>query len=365
MDQPTRDVLEEIYTTPNQPGSFTSAGKLRKAIKKVKNIDTDAKAVQQWLSEKDTYTKYRPARRNFKRNPIIATGIDQQWQGDLAEVGNLVPFNDGVRFLLVLIDVVSKFLWVEPMKSKHGKSVIDAFERVFSKTARQPKKLQTDDGKEFWDGGVQTYLKKKNIEFFTLKSDKKAAIAERVIRTLKEKIHRYLHEKHTNKFIDVLPDLVSSYNNTYHESLRMTPSEVKESNEGLILARLYGEKWGKVKKPKLSRGDKVRISRVKGPFKKGYVGNWTEEMFIVKSVVKASPYPMYKLTDWDGEEIKGSFYDHEVQKVHETPDRVWKIEKIVQKKRFRGRWKYLVKWEGYPDSLNSWVFDKDIKKLGH
>ena len=365
------EALKEIYAGPNQPGSFGGADKVQRALKKVKNIKVSTGVVQKWLKQKDTYTKFRAARKNFKRNPIIAPHIDAQWQGDLAEVGNIASHTTGVRYLLVVIDVVSKYTWVEPLLTKNGPTVLLAFQKILKETMRLPKKMQTDDGKEFLYGGLQKYFERLGITFFTVKSDKKAAIAERVIKTLKEKIYRYMHEKHTHTYIDVLQDLVSSYNNTYHSSIKMAPSEVAENNEGEVLRNLYGKAWEqdkKKKRPKFREGDFVRISRVKGVFEKGYVGQWTEEIFIVDTIkLSAVPNIMYKLKDWSGEPIEGSFYDKELQLVSKGLEDYWKVETILRTKFVRKNKKkvkmYYVKWEGYQSSVNSWVTEADIKRL--
>ena len=270
------EALEEIYAGPNQPGSFGGADKVQRALKKVKNIKVSTGDVQKWLKKKDTYTKFRAARKNFKRNPIIAPHIDAQWQGDLAEVGNIASHNDGVRYLLVVIDVVSKYTWVEPLLTKKGPTVLQAFQKIFNENKRRPKKMQTDDGKEFLYGGLQKYLEGNGITFFTVKSDKKAAIAERVIKTLKEKIYRYMHEKHTLSYIGVLQDLVSSYNNTYHSSIKMAPAEVTEKNEGEVLRNLYGKAWQQENKKRdasLRRATLYAAAGSKGFLKRGMSGN--------------------------------------------------------------------------------------------
>lgn len=359
--------LEEVYRDPKHPGSFGGAEKIQWAMRNVKDVDIPVPEVQNWLKKKETYTKYRTARKNFKRNPIIALHIDEQWQGDLAEVGNMADKNQGVRYLLVLIDVVSRYLFVEPLKTKRGVDVLTALKKIFKK--RKPKKLQTDDGKEFVNNEVKQYLRKEGVNFFTVKSDKKAAIAERVIRTLKDKIHRYMNELHTMVYIDVLQDLVESYNNTYHKGIKMTPSQVTTDTEGEVLQNLYGKAWAenkKQKKAKFKVGDFVRISKLKGIFEKGYMGQFTDEIFIIDKIkLSAIPQIMYKLKDWKATPIQGSFYDKELQLVGEGLDAFWKVEAFLDERYdAKGRRQRLVKWQGYPSSMNSWVYDKDCIDIG-
>jgi hypothetical protein len=321
--------------------------------------------VSDWLKRKESYTIHRSARKNFKRNQVIATHIDAQWQGDLAEMGNKATSNDGVRYLLILIDVVSKYVWVEPLKSKNGPTVLQGFKNVLERTERRPEVIQTDEGKEFLYHGVQSFLKENKIGFFTLKSDKKAALAERVIRTLKEKIARFMREKQTWRYIDVLDDLVASYNDTYHKSIKRAPAEVNVKNEGEVLGTLYGNLW-KEQKPRVAKlkvGDFVRMSRVKGIFSKGFTGKWTKEIFIVEKVIESHPHVLYKLKDWRLESIEGSFYEHEVQLVQADLEGYWKVEKVIRPRTRKGKKEYLVKWEGYPESMNSWVKATAIKDI--
>jgi hypothetical protein len=330
------------------------------------------KRIEKWLRSKDTFTTHRVARVKYSRNPIIAPFVDAQWQGNLAEMSNLAHKNDGVKYWLVLIDVVSKYVWVEAMKSKSGPATVAAFKRVWAKTRRRPEKLQTDDGTEFLYSGTQNMLRKMKIGFFTVKSDMKAAIVERVIRTLKEKVWRYMYENNTKQYVDVLEDLVIAYNNTYHEAIKMAPIDVREENEGEVLHNLYGHLWNRTAaerkrrpKKKFAVGDTVRLSHMKQHFKKGYMGKWTEEVFRVRQVIMAWPRIVYKVEDWNGEPIEGSFYEEELQLVEkDTAHEYWKVEKILKTRKVgRSQKQYLVKWLGYPDSMNSWVQARDIKGL--
>ena len=368
------EVLEAVYTDPRLPGSFSGPEKLKRGVQKSQDYTVSIKSIKEWLRQKDTYTKYRAARKNFPRNRIVAANIVALWQGDLAEVGDLIKENGDVKYLLVIIDVMSKYVWVEPLKTKECKEILTAMKNIFQRSGRKPEKLQTDQGGEFLGKPLQNFLKKEKIQFYTVKSDKKAAVVERVIRTLKDKLYRYMHEKHTRRYIDVLQDLVASYNDTYHRSIKRAPSDVSMENEGKVLETLYGDAWkvdrldlqGKqrVNRPKLKVGDFVRITKLKGVFAKGYWGNWTEELFIVRSVEERRPYIVYKLEDWKREPIEGAFYEHELQLVSKDLEGFWKVEKVVKTRKVRGKKEHWVKWEGYPESMNSWVSDEDIKKLG-
>ena len=168
---------------------------------------------------------------------------------------------------------------------------------------------------------------------------------------------KYFTDKNTNTYLDILPDLVKKYNNTKHSSIKMTPVEAsKKENELTVWRNLYPDRHERIEKnPKFSVGDRVRISKKKAVFEKGYTTRWTEEIFTITKIQHTSPIT-YKIADLNGEEIKGSFYEPELQK---TRQQVFRIEKIIEK----GKNKSLVKWKGYSDKFNSWVDNKDIVNL--
>ena len=162
----------------------------------------------------------------------------------------------------------------------------------------------------------------------------------------------------------MLDDLVASYNDTHHSSIGMPPSKVKPSNEGKVLQNLYGKSWGlKPEKPKLKVGTFVRISELKGPFAKRYLGNWSEEIYIIDKVVPSTPYARYKLKDWSGQKIQGTFYEKEVQPIEIDLDGYWKIEKILKTRKVGKKTMYFVKWAGHDISVSSWIDKKDIKTI--
>lgn len=373
LDEEDETLIREIYLTPGHAGSFSSATQLQRVLreKHAKHIPLDK--IQDWLENQRVYTLHKPAPLKFQRNPIIAEYIDQQWQGDLLFLPDLAKFNDGYNCCLACVDVVSRFAWVEPMKNKTGPETTAAFQKILNKTSpRKPEKFQTDDGKEFFNATFQKLMSEHNINHFSTRSDKKAAIAERFIKTIKEKIYKYLDvNPSNNRFIEALPELVKSYNDSYHSAIKMKPSEVNSSNLGQVLWNLYHDLWemdrlsdGDIKSvQKFVVGDHVRMSGDAAPFKKVYKGNWTEEIFVIHKIKHALPKYVYKVKDLNGNEIEGGLYEEQLQKVTLPKDDYWQIEEILQEKTV-GRKKekhFLVKWFGYPDSFNSWVSEKDMK----
>jgi len=201
-------------------------------------------------------------------------------------------------------------------------------------------------------------LADRKIKFFTSENDDiKASVVERVQRTLKSKIWRHFSRHNTSRYIDVLPDLVESYNNSYHRSIKRTPASVNLDNQEEVWHLLYGAKKGYIKpKIALKAGDTVRISKTRYIFAKGYTANWTEELFTVSEVRTKTDPVTYRIKDLNGEEIKGSFYEAELQKVQ--PKTVFRIEKIIKFDKRKKR--YLIKWYGYDSSFNSWIPKRDL-----
>ena len=153
------------------------------------------------------YTLHKPMCHHFKRNRVIVGGIDQQWQMDLADMQSMQKFNDGYRYLLVCIDVFSKYAWVVPLKNKAGPTLVEAF-KVILTSGLKPEKIMTDQGTEFSNKHFRALMKEEDIELYNTYNETKASIVERLIRTLKTKMWRYFTAKKTMRYVDMLPDLV-------------------------------------------------------------------------------------------------------------------------------------------------------------
>ena len=174
-------------------------------------------------------------------------------------------------------------------------------------------------------------------------------------------MYKYFTAENTLTYIDVLPKLITSYNNTYHRSIKMKPSQVTKSNEANVWETLYGNDVDKRVRFKFQVGDRVRISKVKRMFEKSYLPNFTKEMFTIYKRF-GRQVPVYKLKDDAGEILDGTFYEAELQKVIKEDD-VYRVEKVLRKRKRKGLVEYFVKWKGYSDKFNSWVAESDISKL--
>lgn len=309
--------LEKVYFNPSHEASFSGATKLlrqahQKKISKVKAL--------QWLETQDAFTKHRPVRHRFPRRTYNVRNIDDFWEADLVDLRSIKDYNDGYVYLLVVIDVLSKFAWVQPLRDKTAASVAKAFNLILSKkdnNGRAPVCLQTDRGKEFIGSAFQALLQKKNIQFRVARNpDIKAAIVERFNRTLKERMWRYFTYSGQKRYLDVLQNIVSAYNHSLHSGIKMTPASVTLLTAAKARANLL-QRYKKADhcSRKYNVDDIVRISSAKAAFAKGYEGGWSSELFKIHRVSDNICPVTYTLRDLHNEDIDGIFYEPELSRV--------------------------------------------------
>ena len=267
--------------------------------------------------------------------------------------------NNGMTFLLTTIDVFSKRARWVPMPSKSAASLVAALRIAFADDL--PQTLQTDRGMEFLNKSVQSLLRKRGVHHFaTHNAETKASVVERFNKTLKTRMWHYFTKVQSWPYIDVLQDLVRTYNDTRHRSLGMAPSQVTARNQEKVWQRLYGHDGKGV--PKLNVSDRVRISRYKGTFEKGYETNWSEEVFTVHEVHPSEP-PVYRLQDDLGDVLEGTFYELELQKVVIASDKAFRVEAVLERRKVGARTNALVKWFGYSSKFNSWIDARSLTRL--
>ena len=255
-------------------------------------------------------------------------------------------FNKGIKYLLCVIDLFSKYAYVVPLKDKKGVSIFNAFQSILNKSKRKPNKIWVNRGSEFYNASFKKWLQDHDIVMYSKNNEGKSVVAERFIRTLKSKIYKYMTSMSKNVYIDKLNTIVNKYNNTYHTTIKMKPIDVKDNTY------INTNKEINYKDPKFKVGDYVRISKYRNIFAKGYMPNWSEEVFVVDKIKNTVPWT-YLINDLNSEEITGN--ENELQK---TNQKEFRIEKVIKRKGD----KLYVKWKGYDNSFNSWINKNDIIK---
>lgn len=341
--------MNESYYDVNNPVSYAGVRPLARQF--------GTKKASDWLNTQDAYTLHKPLRKKFPRRKTFSKGVHDLFQADLADLQNLSRFNDSHRYILTCIDVFSKRAFAVALKDKRGPTLADAFEKIFADT--KPNLLQTDRGAEFLNGHVQDVFKRYNVHhYWSMNDDIKAAVVERFNRTLKTRMYRYFTAKHTNRWVDVLQALIDSYNKSFHRTIGRAPNDVTADNEQEIAERMYPPKV--VPKYKFQLGDTVRIAVYKHVFVKGYIQNWTEEVYTISERHVSAP-PTYSIKDLAGEVIKGRFYEPELQIVVKTREDEYIVEKVLKTRKRNGRLEHYVKWRGYDSKFNSWT--DSLRKL--
>ena len=348
------DGISKKYYDPKHPGSFCGVSGFLKNNKNVNKF-----RFKEWSEKQNAITQHCCARKRFPRRRVLVFSTGDLFQVDLMDFQSLAPSNNGYRFVLVAIDVFSKFAWAVALKRKTAEEVLRGLEIIVKDMT--PKKIQCDRGLEFFNRRIETWLKARKIEMYaTYNYDMKACVVERFIRTFKGHLYRYFTEKSTDTYFRVLPDIIQSYNRSYHRSIKMTPCEArKPMNESLVYDNLYRQcRKDHHAPPNLKVNDAVRVSRYPSAFLKSYTKNFSTEYFFIDSVERTQPV-VYRLRDLTGERIKGTFYQQELKKISVDSNASFEIEAVLAEK---GN-KFLVKYLGWPNKFNEWLPKKQVKRI--
>jgi Integrase core domain/Chromo (CHRromatin Organisation MOdifier) domain len=288
--------------------------------------------------------------------------VNDLYQADLVVMDKFAEYNDGWKYLMTVIDCFSRYAFAIPLKSKKPTEIVDAFAVVF-KEYGIPLKVQTDNGGEYKNRNVNSFMKECGVILYFTRNDAiKASLVERFNRTLKERLWMYMTEENKFRYIDVLPSVVNSYNHTVHTSTGFAPAYVGLEESRVIRQNLLENQIHNTDSPsKFKIGDQVRISKQKQTFEKGFETNFTDEIFIIVEVTKSEDLSLYRIKDRSGEDIKGLFYDQELSKVIENDKGYHRISKILKTRKKNGKEQYLVRWSGFSSAFDSWE-DKDNLK---
>ena len=356
IDKKIHQKLKKIFYNPNHIASYGSIKNLYKATNKTIPL----KIIKKWLSSQDTYTAHKPIKHKFFKRKVLARGIDYQIQADLIDMQDIKKYNKNFKYILTAINIFSRKAVAIPLKFKNSIEMIRGM-KIVMKKLKPFKKIQTDQGTEFFNKKVQSYLKESKIIHFFTASDLKSSIVERFNRTLKEKIYKHFTATTSLNYLNVLPKLVNSYNNKIHRSIGTSPNKVNKNNEKKIWNFQYKHYLNKKQqKFKFKINDNVKLVKYKGILGKGYLPKWTNETFIITDRLNTNP-PTYKIRDSDDNFIKGSFYEPELQQVIIEKNKSYPI-KILKTRKKNNKIEYFVHFVGFPNSKNTWIQKNQITK---
>ena len=297
--------LKKLYLDSKFPGSYSGAYKFYQEVKNI-HPKVTLKKVNEFLKSQDAYTLHKRTRKPKFRRTLVFKPRDL-WQIDLLDMQKYSKENDGYRYICVIIDCFSRYVWVKPLKNKTGKATVKALALLLMN--ERPKLIQADQGTEFFNRDVKRMLEAFGPKLYHTYTDKKAAIVERVQRTLRGRLGRLFTKRGNFKWIDKIDDIVTAYNNSYHRTIKMKPADVDEEH----IANIFFNSLPNLKKTiKFSNGDRVRILIKKNQFAKEFEKSWSEEIFKIKRIQNTNPIT-YLIEDLDGEDIIGGFYTEELQ----------------------------------------------------
>ena len=297
----------------------------------------------------------KPVINKFERKKIIVNHIDEIHSCDLVDMQKYSRVNKGYKYIFTNIDIFSKYAWSFPLKTKTIKEIKSCFQKIFNE--RKPKYIWSDQESAFFSKEMLQFFKDNNVKIYYTHSDLKAVIIERFNRSLRELMMKEFVKNNNTVWYNILPDLINTYNNRYHQTIKMKPKNVNKLNEKHIKNTVYNYDITN-KKPKFKVNDLVRISLKRRTLFDKPTGNikWSEQLYKIYKINRSNVIT-YQLKDMNNEIIKGQFYTKELLLTKNTIGE-YIIEKILK----TNKDKIFVKWRGYDNSFNSWIDKNTITK---
>ena len=350
--------LKENYKKTGHPIAFAGINNIYKyyggklSVNKIKQI----------LSGIESYTLHREFHKSV-RNHSFSNFKRYQFQMDLVDIQHLSAHNDNVKYLLNVIDTFTRYAFVRPLKDKSASTVLKAFKSILNDAGEKPYMIVMDKGTEFKNRQFDNFCAENNIKLINPQTQTHAAYIERFNRTLQQLIYKFMTENETNRFIDNLETLVNTYNNRLHRMIQTSPFKAETDGDSAlninILASKNREKIKK-QKPKYQVNSYVRIAKQKTKFSRGYDEQAQREIFRIWKIDVSKRIPLYHLETYDkSEKLQGGFYAYELTPV-ETE--IFRIERVIKKRKYRGKNQLFVKWKGFNDTYNSWIDEADVEQ---
>jgi hypothetical protein len=359
--------LQELWRNGYNRASFSGQNILQKHTRAKRSVIRE-----KVLPHLITYQKFRTTRKPSVYNPYFVRGKRKIIQSDLIfmdQPKEMIKKNKGLKYILIVQDIFSRKIWVAPLKQKTGAEVKLKLNSILEQMQpfNEDARFIIDRGSEYLNPQVKNLLKDYNINI-THPSDGHASHVERVNLSLQRILFQKMTEQGKRKWINFLPQAVNIINDRYHRIIKMSPNEAElEDNRNTVIEAmsLYyqksfekeKDKKGRKKESKFKVGDQVRVQRAKQVFNRGYQPTFSNMVYKVVEILDHLPITMYKISEWDGEEVEGNFYAEELSLVKGD---VFKIEKVLRRRTRNGIPSAYVKWEGFPNKYNSWIPITDI-----
>jgi len=350
--------LKENYKKPGHPIAFAGINNIYKYYDGKLSVNK----IKQILSGIESYTLHREFHKSV-RNHSFSNFKRYQFQMDLVDIQHLSAHNDNVKYLLNVIDTFTRYAFVRPLKDKSASTVLKAFKSILNDAEKKPYMIVMDKGTEFKNRQFDNFCAENNIKLINPQTQTHAAYIERFNRTLQQLIYKFMTENETNRFIDNLETLVNTYNNRLHRMIQTSPFKAETDGDSAlkinILASKNREKIKK-QKPKYQVNSYVRIAKQKTKFSRGYDEQAQREIFRIWKIDVSKRIPLYHLETYDkSEKLQGGFYAYELTPV-ETE--IFRIERVIKKRKYRGKNQLFVKWKGFNDTYNSWIDEADVEQ---
>ena len=368
------DYLKTIYYDPEHAAGYTGAATVYKAVKSEGKYKITLKQIKSWLAAQDAYATFKPARKRFPRPKVIVSSKDQMWDCDCLSMKYHKGDNKGYGYILVCIDVFTRFLYTRPLVALQGVRVKEAYEDIF-RLNEEPATIRTDHGSEFVNKVTKQFFLSRNIKHYLTSNEIKTSHGERVIQTLRMRIARMFRARNNFNWIDHLQEMTDAYNNSNHRAVNSTPSEAMCATDKTELWHWQYKRNDSATRtgPNMSYefqlGDRVRISYLRDSFHRAYDHSWTKMIYTITHRRMHQGFQKYQIKSWDNESIVGEFYKEELQKTVVTEDDTEKYEveeelerRTVGPKGHR-RTEVLVKWLGWPKRFNTWIPESQLTDL--
>ena len=360
--------MQNLWTNSSNPGAFGGINTINyhnKGLNQKKLLNHDLPSIP-------VYQKFKTFKSPKIYNPYFVYTKRKVLQSDLLHMlhpSGIKSKNDGYSYILVVQDIFSRKIWTAPLKNKNAESILPELKKILinMKPFKKGAYLVIDRGTEYLNKAVKNLLSQYKLDIVH-PSDGHASHVERSILSLQRLLYRQMSQNgQSQRWLEFLPKAQHIMNNRYHRIIKMSPNKAEEKsnhkkvNEAMSLYRskAINSKKRKSKRRQFNVGDNVRIHKWKTKFARGYNQTYSNEVFVVSKILDHLPITMYSISDLKGEKIVGNFYPQELSLIK---GEIYIVEKILKEKTENKQKWYFVKWEGYPDSENSWIKKKDLVK---